>query len=181
MRVFILSGYLWWSILQWLFIEARNISLLHPRLSCMLFISSVCRLFILPSSTAEVYNNYIHDLNYTVPCSLMALWNINSSSFKSVPAITCHVSSTPGRVNSSLLLLQFLHWTIARAWRKAITGRKSEVKKAFIFIHLFIYFSLNSTYPKRNYKGVAEGTEVAGPDMIPPTWGLGIITMLTRQ
>ena len=91
MRVFILSGYLWWSILQWLFIEARNISLLYPRLSCMLFNSSVCRLFIIPSSTAEVSNNHIHDLNYTVPCSLMALWNINSSSFKSVVCVCVRV------------------------------------------------------------------------------------------
>ena len=51
----------------------------------------------------------------------------------------------------------------------------------FLNIYLYIFFKLISTYPKRNYRGVAEATVVAGPDMIPPTWGLGIITMLTRQ
>ena len=48
----------------------------------------------------------------------------------------------------------------------------------FVFYFIFL---LNFTYPKINYWGVAETTVVAGPDKIPPTWILRIITMLTRQ
>ena len=48
---------------------------------------------------------------------------------------------------------------------------------AFLLSNIFL---LNSTYPKRNYKGVAEAPVVAGSDMIPKTEHASIAAAAAR-
>ena len=73
-----------------------------------------------------------------------------------------------------------LHYRIPVIEERKFSIATHDVIFNFLNFLNFI-FLLNSTYPERNYRGVTEATVVAGPDMIPPTWGLGIITILMRQ